>query len=230
MVEVTGGLAGAFVTGLLGSLHCAGMCGPLAVAVGAARGGSAAGRLWLFVCGKTGTYAVLGLAAGVVGAALGQDGLGARAGGVLAIVAGSAMIALGARTLWRRRGSASSGGPGAVGVLMAHVLRRGGPHAPLLAGALAGLLPCGMVHAMLAHALAQGSAAGGVAVMLAFGAGTAPSLLAAGLVAARAGQKWRDRAEPLAAAAIIMMGAMTLARGVALITAGPASAACCHPA
>ena len=60
-----------FLLGLLGSLHCAGMCGPLAVAVSATGGGShpATGRL-LYNLGRLGTYTVLGALFGLFGRGL----------------------------------------------------------------------------------------------------------------------------------------------------------------
>ena len=51
------------------------------------------------------------------------------------------------------------------------------------AGALWGWIPCGLVYSMLALALASGDAVSGALVMAAFGLGTLPNLLAAGLAA-----------------------------------------------
>ena len=52
-------------------------------------------------------------------------------------------------------------------------------------GLLWGWLPCGLVYSALVTALASGSAASGALMMLAFGLGTLPNLLLAGLLAAR---------------------------------------------
>jgi sulfite exporter TauE/SafE len=59
------------------------------------------------------------------------------------------------------------------------------PGKALVAGALWGWLPCGMVYSMLVTALLSGSASKGAAVMLAFGAGTLPMLLSLGLLGTR---------------------------------------------
>src|SRR5512140_517913 len=99
-------LLSSFTVGLLGSLHCAGMCGPLAAAVGcsgcpAARP-STLSRILPFLSAKLAAYAVLGLAAGLVGSAFGARRMGPVPLAVLAVVAGAAMVALGGVVLWRR--------------------------------------------------------------------------------------------------------------------------------
>ena len=174
---------GAFVAGLVGGVHCAAMCGPIVTAFGA-RGDA---RGWRFTLAYNGgrilSYVLAGTFAGLFGAAgLALRG-GAGANAVLAVLAGSAMIALalhlaGYAPLTRRLEAAG-------GVLW----RRLQPHTrwflpantvprALGLGALWGWLPCGMVYGVLLTALATGSAAEGALVMLAFGAGTLPNLLA----------------------------------------------------
>ena len=208
-------LASALVTGLLGSVHCAGMCGPLALAVACGRPEAAGRRLALFAVGKTFTYVLLGLAAGTLGtAAVGWASPG-RTAGVVALVAGTLMIAFGLHTLTRRARPAAR--PSALGALMARVLSARRPEAPLLAGSLAGLLPCGLVYAMVAQALAAGSALAGGLVMASFGLGTAPSVVAAGWLGSRLGVRHRRLGEWLAAAAVVLMGALAVWRGLRVL-------------
>lgn len=78
-------------------------------------------------------------------------------------------------------------------------------------GLVWGWLPCGLVYSALAYAMAQGQATNAGMVMLAFGAGTLPSVLATGLVAQQLG-KWLRKPQvrwPLAAA-IILFGCWTI--------------------
>src|SRR5690606_20601919 len=83
-----------FVIGLLGSAHCVGMCGGFVVALGAAqRGGSVHARQALYFAGKTATYAVFGLLAGVAGAAAGLALSGFQ--GILGVVLGLVLVAVG---------------------------------------------------------------------------------------------------------------------------------------
>lgn len=220
----------AFLTGLFGSLHCLGMCGPLAAAIGGASARRPGRKMAEFLAGKLCSYAGLGALAGSLGAAFGSEGAGGpRVLGAVAVLSGTLMIWLGLDGMRGPMGHRPGARPSAAGVVMAHLLRTGGRAAPFLAGALAGLLPCGPVQAMLAQGVALGSAWGGAGVMLAFGAGTSPALAAAGLLGGRVTGRWRRTGETLAALAVIAMGALAIARGLAALSAAPGvPAGCCH--
>jgi sulfite exporter TauE/SafE len=209
-------LLSALTVGFLGSLHCAGMCGPLVLAVACARVDEPApGRVLAFLGGKLGTYVVLGAAAGVLGSALGGPAMGPRSLAGLAIAVGVFMMAMGARTLWRRFVPAGRfGPPGPVATLLSAALRTRGPLAPVLAGSLAGLLPCGLVWAMVARSLTAGTPAAGALMMAAFGLGTSPSLFATGVVSRLATGRLRRYGEVAAAVAVVAMGALVVWRGV----------------
>ena len=217
-------LGAALVMGLLGSLHCIGMCGPLALAVACGRQGGETGRLLLYVTGKAATYVALGAAAGTLGAAFGHDSMGPKAGAIVALVAGTLMVAFGFQSAWKLR-PVRAGGPSRIGNLLGRVLERRGRSAPFLAGVLTGFLPCGLLYAMIAQAVATGSAAFGALVMASFGLGTAPSLVAAGWIGSRLGGRSRRLGEWIAAAAVIVMGLMVILRGVRFLLADPDAAA-----
>jgi hypothetical protein len=84
----------------------------------------------------------------------------------------------------------------------------------LLLGLVWGWLPCGLVYSMLIWALGSGGAVDGALLMLAFGIGTLPNLLATGLLA---GQFVRRLQQPRVRAAagvlLILFGLYTLYRG-----------------
>jgi sulfite exporter TauE/SafE len=210
-------LLSSLTIGLLGSLHCAGMCGPLAAAVGCtgcpAR--SPVGRLAPFLGGKLAAYALLGFVAGVVGSAFGARSMGPRAFAALALVAGGAMAVLGGMALWRRVGPGRAKAPGPVATLLSAALRSRSPVAPLGAGVLAALLPCGLVWAMVARSLTASTPLAAALSMAAFGLGTSPSLAAAGFVGSIATGRIRRWGEVGAAAAVVLMGLVGMARGVA---------------
>ncbi|RMF85708.1 MAG: sulfite exporter TauE/SafE family protein, partial [Planctomycetota bacterium] len=90
-------IAAVFVASLLGSLHCAGMCGPfVAFAVGADAGRT--GGAWRHVAyhgGRLVTYSLLGVAAGALGAALDLGGAWVGVQRTAAIVAGAIMVLFG---------------------------------------------------------------------------------------------------------------------------------------
>lgn len=177
-------LLAAFLLGLASAGHCLGMCGGILAAL--TLGGSSAARWWLVLAyniGRVLSYATLGLLIGAFFAAVPTGGLP-----VLRTLAGVVLVLLGLYTagwsqaiLWLER----LGGrlwvhikPWAARALPVRTV----PQA-LGVGFVWGWLPCGLVYSALAYAGTAGSALGGAAMMLAFGAGTLPAMLAGGLVA-----------------------------------------------
>jgi sulfite exporter TauE/SafE len=178
-----------FIVGLLGAGHCAGMCGGI---VGALSLQSPAGRPSLAVhlaynLGRIASYAVAGLLAGALGHAAGnlmalQRGMYVFASLMLVALGlyllGAtqtlAFVEKGGQTLWRR-----------IQPFTGRFLPVRGVTQALPLGMLWGWLPCGLVYSALTTALASGSALRGAAAMLAFGLGTLPNLLLAGLLLAR---------------------------------------------
>lgn len=223
-----------FMIGLLGSVHCVGMCGGIVgafstvqptrrfpVAVVTHRGGAAmrqvgvtgpgamdgvamhAGvlkeflRSALFNFGRIGSYAIAGaIAGGMVGGARTLSGVaGLQLGGYW--LANLMLVALGLYLMDAWRGLARIEACGQyvwrrIQPLMRHALPADRPLKMLALGSLWGWLPCGMVYSVLLTASLSGSASGGAAVMLAFGMGTLPMLMAMGLVGARL-QQWMQR-------------------------------------
>ncbi len=224
----------AFLLGLFGGVHCASMCGGIVALLGARHrmmplrvqpGGAAvaamqSGALLQFAynAGRIGSYAVAGAIAGAVGSAawmaervLPVQQASFVAANLVLVVLGLALTG-GFRRLrvlervgvgaWRRIAPAASRLLGATSVSGAFA-----------AGAAWGWVPCGMVYGVLAAALVSGSAVDGALLMLAFGAGTLPNLLALGLAANRA-SRWlaRPGARLLAGVLIVAFGVAGLAR------------------
>ncbi|MGD0483877.1 MAG: sulfite exporter TauE/SafE family protein [Gemmatimonadales bacterium] len=164
-------LALAFGAGLLGGVHCAGMCGGFVLV--AAAGGR---RGWLFHAGRLAGYAALGAVAGLVGhgldlggAALGLHRLRFLVSAMLLLLFGLAFLGV-VPCRWLEPGT------GAAVRLVTALRRRGGPYAWLLLGLPIGLLPCGLLYPMYALAAGSGSPARGALLLLAFGLGTVPLL------------------------------------------------------
>jgi len=178
-----------FLVGLLGGTHCVGMCGGI---VGALSMGAPA-RWSMHIAYNSGrilSYATAGAIAGALGAAsLGLEGqVPARL--ILYFIANLMLVALGLYLLGVTRALAFTERAGQT--LWRHVqpltrrfipARNVGQAFPL--GLLWGWLPCGLVYSALASALTAGSAGRGALMMLAFGFGTFPNLLLAGIVLAR---------------------------------------------
>jgi sulfite exporter TauE/SafE len=183
--------AAAFAAGLLGGVHCAGMCGGIVGGMSLAARGPALSRQLAFNAGRISSYAVAGGAVGALG------DVGRYAGSALPVQA--AMFAA-ANVFMILLGLYIAGWGRAVLRLEragAFAWRRIQPYARRLlpidstprafaAGLAWGWVPCGLVYTMLVMALASGGAAQGALTMAAFGAGTLPTLLAVGAAAQRA--------------------------------------------
>ncbi len=100
---------------------------------------------------------------------------------------------------------------------LARLADSGSPGSKMGLGILAGLLPCGLTWAMLVVAANRLSPAGGFATMAAFGLGTVPALLAAGMTASLATARTRLLGERTAAVFIVIMGVLLAARGLGAI-------------
>lgn len=216
--------------GIVGSGHCAAMCGPLVLLANprpAGLGGSSraarrtlAVHAALYHAGRFSTYLALGLVAGIAGTLVARLGLGralaVAAGAALVIQALAATRVVSTRLASHRLGAAVTRALGRAGAWMrAH--RIGGP---LVFGALNGLLPCGLLYAALTAAAGVGNLAHALTFMAAFAVGTTPVLailgIAGGSVATRVPLAVR-RAAPVALA---IVGVLLILRGVQAPHAG----------
>lgn len=184
------------LAGLLGGVHCLGMCGGLASALGInAGGGRPALALLAANAGRLISYGCIGAILGGIGSAARWLPLAAQLQVVLYLVSLALVILLGLYLAGIAHGLTRLerlGGPiwrRVQPFFLRLVPIRSLPGA-LLAGALWGWLPCGLVYSAGMAALAGGSAVRGAAILLAFGLGTLPNLMAMGL-AARYLDVWR---------------------------------------
>jgi sulfite exporter TauE/SafE len=216
-------VVGAIILGLLGSLHCAGMCGPLAAGACGGCLRTPWNRIVLFVLAKGGTYAALGALCGGAHRALSQLWAAPEMQMGIGIACGAAMIALGVIGLLRQRGLAGS--PQSIRPIAVVRRTRVSELARTVSlGAMAGILPCGLTYAMLAHAASASTPWNGAVIMIAFGTGTAPALLLAGWLI-RIQARWWIRI--LSCYGILLLGGYTVLRGLLgyLLSSDPS---CCH--
>jgi sulfite exporter TauE/SafE len=208
------------VTGLLGSLHCVGMCGGFVLSI------DRSGRLpWrriaaqaLFHLGKGTTYVLLGAVAGLAGAALLRAPWFGAAQAVLAVVAGVLMVLAGLQLLGRLRELPLGRlfGPGsAYARAVRAVVNLRGPVAPYLMGALTGFLPCPLVYAFLAAAVATGTLLGAMGTMLLLAACSMPALALVAATGAAVSPAVRARFVRVAGVVVLLLGVVTVARGLA---------------
>jgi sulfite exporter TauE/SafE len=215
-------LPAAFLVGLLGGVHCVGMCGGI---VGALSGGLAPGirssrarllaALLAYNGGRIVSYGIAGLLLGLLGQQVGalqifgSFPVGRVVGGIFMILFGfylagwwHALLVLekaGAR-LWRR-----------IEPLGRRFIPVKGSGEAFLLGLVWGWLPCGMVYAVLALALASGSVLYGGLVMLTFGLGTLPLMVSMGFALGALTRTLQGRIlRTLAGIAVMLFGLYTL--------------------
>ena len=176
-----------FVASLLGSLHCATMCGPFA-AFALMRDKKRGPWLLqsLYHGGRLLAYTSLGALAGAFGASLDFGGSLLGIGRVAGVVTGTLLVALGARRILAIAGVRTPAIPGAakVGLLVGRMhqtaLRSEPAVRSLGTGICSALLPCGWLYAFVAMAAGSGGAVSGVVLMLVFWIGTVPILAGIG--------------------------------------------------
>ena len=234
MAEVT--LLSVFLVGLLGGLHCAGMCGGIVSVMGAtAARGRRAGALatipvlaerpapalpllLAYNAGRILSYALAGALAGAIGstALLVRNLLPVQQ--IAFVLANLLLIAMGLYLTGALRSVAvlEVAGQrlwGALRPLASRLLAADRLRTAFAAGLVWGWVPCGMVYGVLIAALVSGSAAQGAALMLAFGLGTLPNLLALGWSAHAARRLLAHRAPRVVAGVLIIaFGVAGLAR------------------
>lgn len=200
--------------GLAGGLHCAGMCGPLALL--ATAGGRRIPGLALYLTGKAASYVFLGTLAGALGEALlraAPFGWGSR---ILALGAGLLLVAAALDSLGWLGGRLK-----APSLLLTRLARESGLAGKLLLGAANGLLPCPMTYGFLALAAATGSPIGGAATMAILGVTSSLPLAVCALAGHRLAGLRFLRLPPLAALLALAAGCLVLYRG--LVGSAPAA-------
>ncbi len=210
-------LLGAFLGGLLGGLHCFAMCGGWIAAVARPHGAAQevalvparALRIGQVVshAGRLSTYMLLGAAFGAAGGAAFAAAIAPVQRG-LYVVANTALLLLAVSLVARGMQFAGLERAGLAVFrrflpMVARLAPREGTASRYLLGMVWGFTPCALVYGVLPVALLSGSAMNGALVMLAFGVGTLPNLLAAGWTLSRAQRWFADRRLRYAAAALI---------------------------
>ena len=204
----------ALALGLLGSLHCAAMCGPLMLALPVSPGGAGrfiAGRIF-YQLGRIATYCLLGVVAGIIGKTIFlaglQRGLSIALG--LAILLGffiSKKIAVSAPVvrLVARLKSA-----------MGAQLQQRSFRSLVLLGMLNGLLPCGLVYVALAGAVSRGTLLDGIFYMVFFGFGTLPTMLGISLSGKLFPISFRLKLRSAIPVGVCLLAGLLILRGMAL--------------
>lgn len=204
--------------GLVGSLHCMGMCGPIVVALPLKKHNLAskiAGAL-LYNSGRIVTY-------GVIGILFGMLGRGIRLAGFqqwTSILLGAAMVISVLFPFFFRKkitlGDLFAGYSSRLIVRLRKLFADRSYFSLLMIGLLNGLLPCGLVYVAVAGAIASGHVLNGALFMMLFGLGTVPLLLTAALASDLIGQRIRSKMQRVVPYFVFLLGVLFILRGMSL--------------
>lgn len=201
----------ATILGLGGSLHCLGMCGPLALTLPAGNR-----RSLLYNLGRLGTYSFIGAIWGVMGQGIAMAGY--QQG--LSITVGIVMLAILLFSLKMPYGLAFKGlGAGLYVKLkknIGHLLQVKSDSSVFLLGVLNGFLPCGLVYMALMGAAATGSYWQGAAFMALFGLGTWPMMFAIRMSGGKRMSALRKYQKPLVWGLSMSVAVLLIVRGMGL--------------
>ena len=218
-----------FTLGLVTSVHCVSMCGPMVVtyAVKGEEDGPWFRKLvpnLAYQIAKLTSYVLVGLALGAIGGAFNLDGVRPYvmlAAGVFMIVLGLGMTG---RVSWAQRLT-----PRPPKFLMNALMRtrrkassdaaegKSSLATPVTFGLLTGLFPCAPLQGAQLAAAATGSALTGGFAMLAFGLGTAPLMLGFGTASSFIPKDWKHRMTVVLAIVVMVFGAVFINRGLMLL-------------
>ena len=211
-------LFSALVLGIMGSFHCAGMCGPIAIAL-PLHGNSVGGKIFggsLYNLGRTITYGIMGALFGLLGQGMALIGFQQK----VSVIMGSLMIISALfPALFRNQYSLEKSWFSFVGKLKSTIGRMFSIRSYsslFFIGMLNGLLPCGLVYMAIAGAIGTGNVGLGTLYMILFGLGTIPMLLGISLAGNLLSLTVRKRINKLIPVLVVVVGIFFILRGLSL--------------
>jgi len=205
----------AFIWGILGSFHCIGMCGPIALALAGKDRNKYIFNKLLYNSGRAVTYAALGGLVGLVGFSLALAGIQQW----ISIVMGIFILGMAFFYKESERWVAGSTFSTALIKLKSYLgksIKRGGPQAFFVSGVLNGFLPCGMVYMALVASLALQEPLLGVAYMFVFGLGTFPVMILLMFSKDLFSMNFRLKVNSVMPYFVMFMGVLFIVRGMGL--------------
>lgn len=213
--ELAVSLTTIFIASLLGSPHCAGMCGGF-VAFYAGNSCSRATPHIAYSLGRLSTYLVLGAICSLLGQSIDALGSASGFGRFSALVAGVLMIVWGLGKLFPSArppaGKLSGFVSDNIGSILQRLIRCEAheKHRTYMLGCVTTLIPCGWLYAFLGLALASGSLLNALAVMFVFWLGTLPVMLSLGIFARQISLPLRKHLPVVTAVLLMAAGAFSL--------------------
>jgi sulfite exporter TauE/SafE len=211
-------LISALVLGLLGSFHCAGMCGPIAIAL-PLHGNRLPQKIYggtLYNLGRTLTYGLMGAVFGLLGQGVRMIGFQQK----VSIIMGAFMIiAVFFPSIFKNQYSTENGWISWVGKLkssIAGMFAIRSFSSLFFIGLANGLLPCGLVYIAIAGAIGTGDVVYGSLYMLMFGLGTIPMMLSIAIAGNMISVAVRNKINKLMPVLVVLVGVFFILRGLSL--------------
>lgn len=208
----------ALLLGFLGSFHCVGMCGPLALSlpVQHLNGIQKVFGILFYNFGRVITYAFLGLIFGIIGKTFSFFG----AQQLLSIVLGLLLIVAFLLTIFQKRVFKNpkwqAGWNKMITQKMLPFFKKRNPFFLIIIGLLNGLLPCGLVYLAIAGALSFSSATDAAVFMASFGLGTLPAMATLSFAGGIMTLSIRNKVKKLTPYIMGFMGLLLVLRGMNL--------------
>lgn len=211
-------LFSALTIGLAGSLHCAGMCGPIAIAIPGVQHNwfTRAYSILLYNFGRVSTYAFMGAVFGALGRGIQMANFQQK----LSIIVGVAMVVAALYPVFFRAFIPSSNFYNRFLVYIENkiaILMSKSSYLPMFSiGILNGFLPCGMVYMAVAMSVTTASWFNGMLFMVIFGVGTIPMLFTIGMIGnvlSISAKVWINKIAPWI---VILIGVLFILRGMGL--------------
>lgn len=211
-------LLSALVLGLMGSFHCAGMCGPIAIAL-PLHGNTVPQKIFggaLYNIGRTITYGVMGAIFGMLGQGVEMIGFQQK----ISVIMGVLMIvSVLFPALFKNQYSMDKSWFSFVGKLkksIGQMFSIRSFSSLFIIGLLNGLLPCGLVYMAIAGAIGTGGVVLGSLYMILFGLGTIPMMLSISLAGNVMSLAIRNKINKFIPVLVIIVGIFFILRGLSL--------------
>jgi len=211
-------LYSAFILGLLGSLHCVGMCGPIAFMLPVDRSNSLkkVSQIGVYHIGRLLAYSLIGLIFGLLGKSLNLFGVQQQ----LSITIGILMIVV-VLIPYRTFAKYNLSKPlnkviSKVKSNLGQALKKKTPDTFLTIGFLNGFLPCGLVYMAVFGAIATGNLLQGSFYMVLFGIGTIPLMTSAIYLGKFLNQTIKQRIQKAIPVFVVIIGVLFILRGLGL--------------
>ncbi|MCX7836181.1 MAG: sulfite exporter TauE/SafE family protein [bacterium] len=224
----------ALVTGLLGSIHCVGMCGPLVAGTcGLAKLKSNTFSAIVYLIGKLVSYSLIGLLVGFIGSWIVSQNWIKHFSAYFSIFIGTAMIAV-IVYFWIFPATAQTL---KVTSIFNHLLRNSVSNGKknktifltvFAVGFFTALLPCGLLYAMILSAATEETAFASLLVMFSFGLGTSPALFLVGSVFGKIPFFVKKYASKLGEIILLISGLVMIYRGVNGLLSKKGHLQCCE--